>query len=256
MSKAWIPNICTSMNLVFGTLAIFVMLMGGVVYGPLIDGPICILCALIADGLDGRLARHFGTAGEMGKEMDSLCDVVSFGVAPGIMSVLFTLSVLSMSAMKANINPAQMRQFVYFSIAAGIIYAVCGMWRLARFNVNAAVLHGYFMGLPIPAGGCFIATATLLLANLPFIPPMAVGYAAPVITILVGFLLVSHVHYPDFKGKGETTYLLALIVSLLFAVGLIYVCRSAFPYAILFAVFVTYIIFGILNTICSKVMGK
>jgi CDP-diacylglycerol--serine O-phosphatidyltransferase len=253
MSKAWIPNICTSLNLVFGILAIFMMIMGGVKFGPLIDGPICILLALAADGLDGRLARYLGTANELGKEMDSLCDVVSFGTAPGVMSVLFTLSVVSMAAMKAGIPPANLQYFLYFSIAAGVIYAVCGMWRLARFNINAAVVHGYFMGLPIPAGGCIIATATMLIANLPFIPPMAVGYAAPVVVIILGLLMVSRIHYPDFKGTGERINVIALIISLLFALGVIYLCRSVFPFAVLFAIFSTYAVLGILNTIFNKI---
>ncbi len=241
------------MNLVFGILAIFMMLIGGVKYGPLIDGPICILLALIADGMDGRIARHLGTAGEFGKEMDSLCDVVSFGVAPGIMSLLFTLYVLSTSLMKLGIPPENLKYFIYFSMFAGIIYAVCGMFRLARFNVNAATLHGYFMGLPIPAGGCFIATATLLVYNLPFIPPITIGYAAPFVTIVIGFLMVSHVHYPDFKGQGEKNNLAAVVLSLFFAVGVIYVCRSAYLFAILFAVFSTYVVYGILNTFFNMV---
>ncbi|MBB5337238.1 CDP-alcohol phosphatidyltransferase family protein [Pectinatus brassicae] len=253
MNKGWIPDTCTSLNLVFGMLAIFVMLMGGVKYGPLIDGPICILLALVADGMDGRLARLLGTVDEKGKEMDSLCDVVSFGVAPGIMSVLFTLSVISMAAMKAGLQPQNLRYFVYFSMAAGIIYAVCGMMRLARFNVNVNVVHGYFMGLPIPAGGCLIATATMLIANLPFIPPIIIGYMAPIIVIVIGFLMVSHVHYPDFKGKGEKINIVAVILALLFAVGIIFICRTVFPFAILFAVFSTYAVFGILNTICNKI---
>jgi CDP-diacylglycerol--serine O-phosphatidyltransferase len=169
------------------------------------------------------------------------------------MSVLFTLSVVSMAAMKAGIPPANLQYFLYFSIAAGVIYAVCGMWRLARFNINAAVVHGYFMGLPIPAGGCIIATATMLIANLPFIPPMAVGYAAPVVVIILGLLMVSRIHYPDFKGTGERINVIALIISLLFALGVIYLCRSAFPFAVLFAIFSTYAVLGILNTIFNKI---
>ncbi|MDQ0203028.1 CDP-diacylglycerol--serine O-phosphatidyltransferase [Pectinatus haikarae] len=253
MSKAWIPNVCTSMNLVFGILSIFVMLMGGVKFGPLIDAPIFILLALLADGLDGRLARYFGTTDERGKEMDSLCDVVSFGVAPGIISVLFTLSIISMAAMKTGTPPDSLRYFMYFSIIAGVIYAVCGMWRLARFNVNAGTLHGYFMGLPIPAGGCMIATAAMLIANLPFIPPIMIGYVVPFVVIFTGFLMVSNIHYPDFKGTGEKINIAALILSLLFALGLIFLCRAVFPFAVLFAIFSTYAVFGILNTICNKI---
>ncbi|WP_196594161.1 CDP-alcohol phosphatidyltransferase family protein [Pectinatus sottacetonis] len=253
MNKGWIPNICTSLNLVFGILAIFAMLMGGIKNGPLIDGAICIFLALIADGLDGRLARWLGTVNERGREMDSLCDVVSFGVAPGIMSVLLTLFVLSKAVMKMGVPPVNLRYFIYFSMAAGIIYIVCGMWRLARFNISTDDIHGYFLGLPIPAGGCLVAAAAMLAYKLPFILPIGVGYAIPVVVIIVGLLMVSHVHYPDFKGSGERINIVALVLSLLFAIGTIFVCRSAFPFAILFAVFSTYAVFGIVNTICNKV---
>lgn len=252
MNKAWIPNTCTSLNLVFGILAIFVILMGGVHFGPLIDAPICILLALLADGLDGRLARCFGTNSDRGKEMDSLCDVVSFGVAPGILSVIFTMYLLPQAAMKAGASPDILRNFMYFSIAAGVIYAVCGMWRLARFNVDAGVVHGYFMGLPIPAGGCIIATAAMLIFRLPFLPPITLIYALPVLVIITGLLMISSIHYPDFKGAGEKVNIVALVLSLLFALGIIFICRTVFPFAILFAVFSTYAVFGILNTICCK----
>ena len=65
----------------------------------------------------------------------------SFGAAPGFLAYAFVL-----------------HNFGLIGWISVIIYAVCGMWRLARFNVNASVIHGYFMGVPIPAGGCLIAT--------------------------------------------------------------------------------------------------
>ena len=75
-----IPNMCTSSNLVFGMCSILSTYSDNLTWGS-----IFILLALVADGLDGRTARFFGVASEMGKEMDSLCDLGSFGIAPAFL---------------------------------------------------------------------------------------------------------------------------------------------------------------------------
>ena len=79
--RRFLPNLCTAMNLVFGMCSIL-----STVQGSLDWGAIFIFLALIADGLDGRTARFFGVSSEFGKEMDSLCDLGSFGVAPAILA--------------------------------------------------------------------------------------------------------------------------------------------------------------------------
>ena len=97
-------------------------------------------------------------------------------------------------------------EFSYFGWIAVIFYAVCGMWRLARFNVNASVIHGYFMGVPIPAGGCLIATWILLSTHLGITPAMQIdtlGYFLPILIMFVGYLLVSTFKYPDLRAKAK-----------------------------------------------------
>ena len=142
--KWLLPNMCTAANLFFGMLSILATYEGNFFYGS-----VFILLALIADGMDGRVARALNAASELGKEMDSLCDLGSFGVAPAFLAYAFC-----------------MHNFGLLGKAAAIIFALCGMWRLARFNVNTGVVHGFFMGLAIPAGGCIIATTTLLFTAL------------------------------------------------------------------------------------------
>ena len=95
------------MNLVFGVCSILSTFSGDLVWGS-----VFILLALVADGLDGRCARFFGVASEMGKEMDSLCDLVSFGVAPAILAWVFAL-----------------HAYGYIGIAIVVFFAVCAMWR-------------------------------------------------------------------------------------------------------------------------------
>ena len=79
--KPLIPNGLTSTNLIMGVCSIMCSMKGDIFWGA-----VCILLALVADGLDGRAARALGVSGELGKELDSLWDLVSFGVGPGILA--------------------------------------------------------------------------------------------------------------------------------------------------------------------------
>jgi CDP-diacylglycerol--serine O-phosphatidyltransferase len=136
-------------------------------------------------------------------------------------------------------------------MAVVIIFAVCGMWRLARFNVNADVVHGYFMGLAIPAGGNIVAMTTLLFVSLG-IDPLGFGIAYPIIMAIVGYLMVSHVHYPNFKGDGaEPIYLLTKIFAFVMFAGILWLGHEALLPALAVAVFCTYGAAGILNTIIA-----
>lgn len=233
MGKSIIPNALTSSNLLFGVCSIL-----STMNGDLFMGSIFILIALCADGMDGRAARFFGVSSEMGKEMDSLCDLVSFGVAPGILAYKLCLDA-----------------FGYLGWIVAIIFALCGMWRLARFNVNVGIVHGYFMGLAIPAGGCFVATSTLLMNAIGF-DPHTLGYAYPIIMTIVAFLMVSHVHYPDFKGKGEKIYMVSKVLAAVIFIAILYVGSSAIHFAVLFGIFATYALFGIINSIIASVSGN
>ena len=115
MYKSLIPNLLTSANLVLGFCSILSTYNANYTWST-----VFILLALVADGLDGRAARFFGVSSEIGKEMDSLCDLVSFGVAPAFLAYTYCLKDLD-----------------YFGWAVAIAFALCGAWRLARF---AAIL--------------------------------------------------------------------------------------------------------------------
>lgn len=225
----WIlPNACTAANLFFGMLSILATYEGDFFWAS-----IFILLALIADGMDGRVARALNAASELGKEMDSLCDLGSFGIAPAFLAYVFC-----------------MHNYGLLGKVAAIIFALCGMWRLARFNVNTNVVHGFFMGLAIPAGGCIIATTTLLFLAMN-IQPENFGFVYPITVIIVAYLMVSHVHYPDFKGDGEKIFLVAKIFALVMFAGIIYLTQTAFLQGILTAIFATYATFGIINSLIA-----
>lgn len=229
-----IPNMCTSSNLVFGMCSILSTYSGNLVWGS-----IFILLALVADGLDGRTARFFGVASEMGKEMDSLCDLGSFGIAPAFLAWAFVL-----------------HNHGFLGVVVAIFFAICGMWRLARFNVNASVVHGYFMGLAIPAGGNIVAMTTLLFVELG-IDPMAFGIAYPIVMAFVGWLMVSHVHYPNFKGDGaEPIYLISKIVALVLFLAILWLGHASLLAALAVAIFSTYAVLGIVNSLLASFAKK
>ena len=229
-----IPNMCTSSNLVFGMCSLL-----STYSGDLIWGSIFILLALVADGLDGRTARFFGVASEMGKEMDSLCDLGSFGIAPAFLAWAFVL-----------------HNHGFLGVVVAIFFAICGMWRLARFNVNASVVHGYFMGLAIPAGGNIVAMTTLLFVELG-VDPMAFGIAYPIVMAFVGWLMVSHVHYPNFKGDGaEPIYLISKIVALVLFLASLWLGHASLLAALAVALFSTYAVLGIVNSLLASFAKK
>lgn len=229
-----IPNMCTSSNLVFGMCSILSTYSGNLVWGS-----IFILLALVADGLDGRTARFFGVASEMGKEMDSLCDLGSFGIAPAFLAWAFVL-----------------HNHGFLGIVVAIFFAICGMWRLARFNVNASVVHGYFMGLAIPAGGNIVAMTTLLFVQLG-IDPITFGIAYPIVMAFVGWLMVSHVHYPNFKGDGaEPIYLLSKVVAFVMFLAILWLGHASLLAALAVAIFSTYAVLGIVNSLLASFAKK
>ncbi len=221
--KSLIPNMLTSLNLVLG--------MGSIIstfQGNFYQAAILIVLAMVADGLDGRVARFFNASSDFGKELDSLCDLVSFGVAPAILAYAFYL-----------------KDFAEFGYVASIFFSTCGALRLARFNVNTSVVKGYFMGLPIPAGGCVLATFIML-----NIKPQ--GIIFPLMVLIFGYLMVSKVKYPDFKGKGERIRIFPALLAAFLGAYILFVRLDA----VLFVPFIVYSVFGILNTLFGLVESK
>ncbi|MDR3565843.1 MAG: CDP-diacylglycerol--serine O-phosphatidyltransferase [Negativicutes bacterium] len=221
--RTFIPNLLTVSNLIFGVFSLIATFQGQYIYAAL-----WIVAAMIADGLDGRAARYFGVSSEFGKELDSLCDLASFGVAPAILAYVFLL-----------------KDFGWLGSLVAAAFATCGALRLARFNVNVGTVKGYFMGLPIPAGGCVVATSVLLGTKLS-------ATACLLMVAVFAYLMVSTIKYPDFKGKGEKIRVIPSILALALAGYIVFLS----PEALLFAAFFTYAVFGILNTIFALFDSK
>lgn len=142
MKKSYIPNFLTFLNLAFGIVSLIMTAEGKTERAALF-----ILGAGIIDRYDGKIARMMTAESSIGKELDSLADNVSFGVAPAVL-IYFMYSLRS-------IGPA--------GISAVIIYCVCGMYRLARYN--STCFEGTFTGVPITICGTCLALMTLFLKN-------------------------------------------------------------------------------------------
>ncbi len=164
-----IPNLFTLLNLVFGCLAIVVILQNGIAIqydtdgSQLIDIPekiwmasLFIGLAAVVDFLDGFVARLFKASSEMGKQLDSLADVVSFCVAPSM--ILYQFLRMSMAKEEDGLDAS-----VIWLVPAFIL-AAAGAWRLAKFNIDDSQSYG-FKGVPTPAVGLVIASLPLIYWN-------------------------------------------------------------------------------------------
>ena len=161
-----IPNIFTLLNLVFGCLAIVCILQNGLSFTvnenaeafvimpeKIFMASVFIGCAAVIDFLDGFVARLLKASSEMGKQLDSLADVVSFGVAPGL--IIYQFLRLSFAQQEGGLDVSTLWLLPAFLIPCA------GAYRLARFNIDTTQSHG-FKGVPIPAAGLLIASFPLI----------------------------------------------------------------------------------------------
>ena len=150
-----IPNLITTMNLLSGVLATVFAIDGHLIWAG-----IFICAASVFDFLDGFAARLLKAYSEVGKELDSLADVVSFGVAPG--AILFTLLEFSLFDANQRIYDISANWYQWLILFSAFLVPVFGAIRLARFNVFSSE-EPFFRGLPIPSNGLFWASLGLML---------------------------------------------------------------------------------------------
>ncbi len=217
-----IPNLFTSGNLFCGIFAIL-----AVFNADYLSASIAILVASVFDVLDGKIARLTRATSRFGAEYDSLCDVISFGVAPGMLAYAWALGSLGR-----------------LGWVAVFLYVVCGALRLARYNVQAGTHSNHFVGLPIPAAANFIASVILFDSHIlqfgrEVRPMLIVG-----VIYVLAFLMVSTFRYRSLASlpmRGRKP------LSLLVGVLLFFLLLVVAPPVMLFASFSLYIISGILE---------
>jgi CDP-diacylglycerol--serine O-phosphatidyltransferase len=226
-----LPNMITLAAL-FGGFYAIVMAMNG-----RFDlATVGILCAMVLDSLDGRVARMTNTQSAFGEQMDSLSDMVSFGAAPALIAYVWGLKSLGR-----------------WGWIAAFVYCACAALRLARFNVNTAVVDKrYFQGLPSPAAAALV-TGFIWIMMENAIDPQSVAWWMFAVALFSGLTMVTNVPFYSFKDMHmkKTVPFVSLV---LVALGIAVV--NIDPPTVLFAVFVGYGLSGYVIYIWRKAKGQ
>jgi CDP-diacylglycerol---serine O-phosphatidyltransferase len=245
-----VPTLFTSANMFLGFVAILQSFQGALeteggdfsVNQHFTLAAKAIGFAVFFDGIDGWVARMTHTASDFGRELDSLADVITFGIAPAVLAfvwgVLFVISPIQ--GFGSHVTRA--------GYVVAFFYALCGAVRLARFNVqtNPAPKNPgrpdrkYFVGMPIPAGAGFIAAVVYMDASPVRSFSFSVGWLIAV--SLVALLMVSTWRYPSFKQISSSKPRSPLIVLVLGTVAIIW----AWSQPVLLILAITYVLSGIL----------
>jgi len=230
------PSILTLSNLAAGVMSVLFALQDH-----LSSAAWCIIAGILMDMLDGRVARWAGATSQFGVELDSLCDLVTFGVAPAILMFQVALYPLG--------RPGYMI-VVFFAMTAAL--------RLARFNLRAQTGEPstHFVGLPVPAaagilasfvlsyelfedGSISVKTIPMVMKRMPFFFKFV-----PLLMIILAFLMVSNVQYGNFKqlklGRPKSVQNLAFLL-----VGLLLI--FTYPQNMIFIVFSLYVLTGLIS---------
>ncbi len=217
-----LPNSLTICGMFFGFYALL-----SAIKGDYVRAAWAILIANIFDGLDGWVARLTNTTTKFGLELDSLSDLVAFGVAPAVL--VYTWSLMPLGRPGA---------------ATAFLFAVCGALRLARYNIQMVSAEKLsFTGLPIPAAASVIATLVIFHHNFSDTPPEG-SIAVLFLTIILSILMVSTLRFHGIKEidlkRRKPFWFLVFFVTLIFI-------TVVHPPIALFTFAMAYLLWGIIE---------
>ncbi len=195
-----------------------------------------ILISAVFDALDGKVARLTGTTSRFGVEYDSLVDLVSFGVAPGLLMYTWAL-----------------QTFGKFGWLAAFLYVVCGALRLARFNVQVNTVESRrFVGLPIPAAAGMVASCVLLFYHLGGSGTIK-KFSIVLLIYVLAYLMVSNHSYNSFKDPGlvKRQPFGFLVLAIIFIIVVV-----AQPEIMLFAISSVYVASGPIGSVLKYFKHK
>ncbi len=219
-ARVILPNMLTLIGVCIGLTSIRFALDGSYEFAI-----IAIIIAAVIDGLDGRIARLIKGTSKVGKELDSLTDMISFGVAPAFIMYFWKLNELGR-----------------FGWLVCLIYVICVALRLARFNVNTggepSWRDNFFEGVPSPAGGILVLTP--LIFSMSSIEVFKIDYAiiVPIFFIVTSFLLISK--FPSYSFKKIVIQRKATIF-LLFGIVLFFGLLLIYPFNVISISSMTYL---------------
>jgi CDP-diacylglycerol---serine O-phosphatidyltransferase len=215
-----LPSLFTAGNMAAGYYAITQSIQGSVADQSYFDrAALALGIAVLFDGLDGIIARMTNTASDFGKELDSLADVITFGVAPSLLAYIWGFRMLPALA-----HPEMREQLVHIGIFVCFIFLICGASRLARFNISINPQprnpgrpgKKYFVGMPIPAGAGVISSVIHFQRGSPIDNPW-VSVVWLCLLLFTSFLMVSNWRFWSAKeitvGARHPYRLFAVIVA-------------------------------------------
>jgi CDP-diacylglycerol--serine O-phosphatidyltransferase len=216
----WVPNAITAMNLVCGSLAVFFAIDGQLGWAS-----VFIFAAAVFDFLDGFSARLLKAYSAIGKELDSLADMVSFGLAPAAM--VFTMLQLTLFGKIQLIQNIEGNFSQWLLLFTSLVIPVAGAFRLAKFNTDDRQSE-QFLGMPIPANAIFFASLGLILelgTKVAIVPVILNKYTLLFAIFACSFLMVSelpmfNLKFKNLKLKGNALRFLFLGITLLMLVFL------------------------------------
>jgi CDP-diacylglycerol---serine O-phosphatidyltransferase len=219
-----LPTLFTAGNIFLGYISILRAFRGALMVSSGVAGADdhfrvaaqAIGAAVFLDGLDGRIARMTNTTSDFGREMDSLADVISFGLAPAVLAYAWGIQFITVT------DGRILREFHDAGYFISFLFLLCGAVRLARFNVQKNPVpknpgrpdRKYFVGLPIPAAAAMVASIVFAANGDPVTWwPLSAAWLA--LLLLLGFLMVSTWRYYSFKGINLSKPYTPLILILL-----------------------------------------
>ena len=224
LTRSVVPNLFTAINMFSGFLSILSTSDGNYNYAAWL-----IFIAAIFDALDGLVARLTNSSSELGVELDSLSDIISFGAAPAFL-----------------LYKTYFYSFNTWGIIISSLPLVAGGFRLARYNIQVVGFEkSFFLGLPIPSSAMTIAAFVLAFFNNSYIEPFS-DFIIPMVLVL-SYLMISNIRYetlPKFSLKGikEQPYHFVFLIAAILLVVFLYKHG-------LFLVFVIIILIGIFRHI-------
>jgi len=192
-----LPHLFTLGNAFFGFCSVILSAQGN-----LFAAAYFIFLGALMDALDGRVARFIGCSSDFGVQLDSLGDVISFCLAPAVLTYFW-----------------QLKQLGFIGTIFCALFLLAGIIRLARFNLICEKQTIFFLGLPSTMAGCFLTTV-LLNSRKSIARPDCFLIFVAILTLVLAFLMVSSVPFPSFKRKlfniHKNWYVVALVILFVF----------------------------------------
>jgi CDP-diacylglycerol--serine O-phosphatidyltransferase len=241
-----LPSMFTALNIGAGYFAIMQSLQGSTLHPEHFDyAALAIAFAIPFDALDGRIARMTNTTSDFGRELDSLADVITFGVAPSVLAFTW-----GFRALPVTMDPALHQKILQFGAFLCFLFLLCGASRLARFNISHDPVpknpgrpgRKYFVGMPIPAAAGVIAAVVHFFGGI----PVSMAPVAIVWMLLVGFLGFLMVSTWRFWSGKELNFTNRQPFQWIVLFGLVLYALVAFSDYVLAAMALVYMFSGVL----------